>query len=150
MEKHMKKHVLLICLVAAACASNSRSGDDKDVISGTTGDWAAKLSARGGAAVVGDVKLQSAVVGSAVNISISGATPGALHPWHVHAGTCANSGGIIGSAGSYPILTVGSDGRASANATISAALSEGSAYSVNVHRSSSDMGTIISCGELKN
>ena len=146
----MRKIVLLVCLLAAACASNSRTNEDKDSISGTTGDWAATLTPRGGSAVRGDVKLQSAVVGSVVNISISGATAGALHPWHVHTGTCANSGGVVGAAGNYPVLTVGTDGRASANATVNAPLSEGSAYSVNVHRSASDMGTIIACGDLKN
>jgi hypothetical protein len=149
----MNKRILaasLIIVVAGACASNNKSSNDKDVLSATTGDWSATLSSRNGSAVRGELKLQSAVVGSAANISITGATAGALHPWHVHTGTCANSGGIVGSAGNYPVLTVGSDGRASANATIGAALSEGSAYSVNVHRSSSDMGTIIACGDLKN
>ena len=145
----MKTRIILICLMAGACASNSRSSD-KDGISATTGDWAATLSSRNASTVRGDLKLQSAVVGSAANITITGANPGALHPWHVHTGTCANSGAIVGSAGNYPVLTVGTDGRASANATIGAALSEGSAYSVNVHRSSSDMGTIIACGDLKN
>ncbi len=146
----MKRLVILMCVVSAACASNSQSDSDKDSISATTGDWAATLSSRNGTAVQGQVKLQSAVVGSGVNISISGATPGASHPWHVHAGSCGGNGGIMGSAGSYPILTAGADGRATANVTISAPLSEGSAYSVNVHRSSADMTTIIACGDLKN
>lgn len=146
----MKKQLLLLCLVAGACASNSQGGDDKDSISATTGDWSAELSPRNGSAVRGELKLQSAVIGAGANISISGAVAGASHPWHVHLGTCANSGAIVGSAGSYPVLVAGTDGKASANATISAALSEGSAYSVNVHRSPNDLATIIACGDLKN
>ena len=148
----MKKAVLMLCcLTAAACASNSANNDDdKDMISASTGDWSASISARNSSGVQGTSGVQSAVVGAGANISINGAKPGAVHPWHVHAGTCANTGAIIGSASNYPTLTVGSDGRASANATISAPLTEGNAYSVNVHLSPSQMSTVIACGDLKN
>jgi hypothetical protein len=148
------RQAILLYVVAAgfassACASNGKAGD-KDGISATTGDWAATLTPRNSSNVRGTAGVQSAVVAAGVKISISGATPGASHPWHVHTGTCANSGGIVGSANSYPVLTVDTDGKASATATIGTSLSEGTAYSVNVHRSAADMGTIIACGELKN
>ena len=146
----MKHRMLLLCIFAVGCASNSQREEDKDLLSATTGDWSATISPRSGSDVRGELKLQSVVVGSAANISITGAAAGAQHPWHVHTGTCSNSGPIVGSVSNYPLLTVGTDGRASANATISTALSEGTSYIVNVHRSTSDLGTIIGCGELKN
>ncbi len=146
----MRMRIVWLCLIAGACASNSQSSERKDSISGTTGDWAATLSERNGSAVRGTVRLQSAVIGSGGNIAITGATPGASHPWHVHVGRCGGSGSMVGSPGSYPVLTVGTDGTASANVTIGTALSEGTAYSVDVHRSSTDMGTIIACGDLRN
>lgn len=145
----MKKLMVLTCALLAACASGGNS-EDKGPISGKTGDWAASLTARNNSSVHGTAGVQSAVVGAAVHISISGATPGAVHPWHVHSGSCANSGGVIGSVGDYSVLTVGADGTASATVTIGAPLTEGNAYSVNVHRSVSELGTIIACGDLKN
>ena len=146
----MKRHLVLVCLVAGACASNSQSEADKDPISATAGDWSATISPRSNSTVRGEVKLQSAVVGSAAKITITGGTPGAVHPWHVHTGTCDKTGGIVGSVGNYPVLTIGADGSASANAAIGSSLAEGSAYAVNVHRSPTDMGTIVGCGDLKN
>jgi hypothetical protein len=145
----MKKSILLLCCITAACASSS-SSSDKGGLSATTGDWSAELSSRNNSGITGTAGVQSAVVGSGVRISIRGATSGAAHPWHIHAGPCSNSGGIMGSPASYPVLTVAADGTASANITISTPLTEGNAYSVNVHRSASDMGTIVACGDLKN
>ncbi|MEO5511200.1 MAG: hypothetical protein ABIV28_00020 [Longimicrobiales bacterium] len=146
----MKKSVLLICCIAAACASNSSKSSDKGGLSATTGDWSASLSSRNNSGITGTAGVQSAVIGSGMRISIRGATSGAAHPWHVHAGPCSASGGIMGSPSSYPALTIAADGTATANVTINAPLTEGNTYSVNVHRSASDMGTIVACGELKN
>ena len=145
----MKTSIVVACAVLTACASSGSRPSDKDPISARTGDWAATLTSVNNSGVQGTARLQSAVVGSGVNISISGATPGAIHPWHVHSGSCANSGATVGPPDNYPLLTVGTSGGASATATIPA-LTEGNAYSVNVHRSPNDMGTVIACGDLKN
>ena len=146
----MRRLIAMVCIVAAGCASISEKDEDKDVLSASAGDWSATLSARNASGITGTARVQSAVVGLGANVAIRGATPGSSHPWHVHAGTCASTGGIMGSASSYPALVVSPDGNASANATVGVALVEGSAYSVNVHKSASEMSTVIACGDLEN
>jgi len=79
--------------------------------------------------------------------TLIGDEPGAARPWHVHFGTCATGGGIVGT-GEYPLLMVGDDGTASATATITFELDPSVDYLVNYHRSADDLGTLIACGDL--
>ena len=146
----MKKTWVASLLVLAACASGGGRSDDGDAISDRVGDWSASLSAVSSAGVSGSAEAQSVAVGTGVRISLTGAQPDGHHPWHVHRGQCGDNGPIVGNAGDYPALHVGSDGRASATATISVALVEETPYYVNVHRSAADLGTIIACGRLTN
>jgi hypothetical protein len=80
---------------------------------------------------------------------LSGLPPGGPYPWHVHDGTCETGGPIVGDPVAYTPLTVGADGRAEANARLlNFKLNEAKKYHVNVHRSTSDLATIIACGNL--
>jgi hypothetical protein len=84
-----------------------------------------------------------------VTVVLTGLPAGGPYPWHVHEGTCETGGPIVGDPAVYPPLTVGTDGRAEANTRlINLRLSEARKYHVNVHRSPSDLATIIACGEL--
>lgn len=134
-------------VILAACASSPE--DDKDIVSNRIGDWETSLSSTAGSSVRGSAKAQSVGVGTGVNISIEGAAASAQHPWHVHTGTCASGGGIVGSATAYPVLTASLSGTASANTSIGVALREDERYHVNVHRSPTDL-TVIACGNLSN
>ena len=145
----MKMLAIAAAIVLAGCSARGNGEDDKDAISNRVGDWEATLAQVNNSRVRGTAAVQSVAVGSGVTISIEGATPGAQHPWHVHVGRCGSNGAIVGSV-NYPVLQVGSDGRASANITINAALRENESYHVNVHRSAADLATIISCGNLSN
>lgn len=146
----MRKLALAGMIVLAACSAKSEGESDKDAISNTVGDWEATLASVNNSGVRGSAVVQSAGVGSGVRISIEGAIAGQHHPWHVHQGRCGSGGAIVGSAGAYTPLHVGNDGRASANITIGTALRENESYHVNVHRSPTELGTIISCGNLSN
>ena len=42
-----------------------------------------------------------------VHVSIANASPGGLHPWHVHRGQCGTDQGIVGPPDSYHPLKVG-------------------------------------------
>ncbi len=111
--------------------------------------WNAKLAGQGTfTSVSGTARASSINAQMTANISLTGATPGAVLPWHVHEGKCGSGGAIVGDASAYTPLTVGSDGTAQGNATVGTTLHEARDYHVNVHASSSDMATIIACGEL--
>lgn len=80
---------------------------------------------------------------------LTGLPSGGPYPWHVHDGTCETGGPIVGDATAYPPLMVGADGRTEANARLlGIKLNEAKKYHVNVHRSPTDLATIIACGEL--
>jgi hypothetical protein len=84
-----------------------------------------------------------------VTLVLTGLPPGGPYPWHVHDGTCETGGPIVGDATAYPPLMVGADGRAEANARLlGLKLNEAKKYHVNVHRSPTDLATIIACGQL--
>jgi hypothetical protein len=82
-------------------------------------------------------------------IGIGGAASGATHPWHIHRGTCASGGPIVGDPAAYPALQVGANGNATASATIRVGLEAGQSYHVNVHQSPQNLGTIVGCTDLR-
>jgi hypothetical protein len=84
-----------------------------------------------------------------VTLVLAGLPAGGPYPWHVHDGTCETGGPIVGDPTAYPPLMVGADGRAEANARLlGLKLNEAKKYHVNVHRSPTDLATIIACGQL--
>jgi hypothetical protein len=117
--------------------------------------WAATLSTPPGLA--GAVQLKgSAWMGykekdtsqTQAHVSIENAAPGARHPWHVHIGQCGDDRGIFGPADKYPVLKVGGDGQAEADAYLPVPLPHQGQYFVNVHASPTNMGTIVACGNM--
>ncbi|MDB4962589.1 MAG: hypothetical protein JWP01_2588 [Myxococcales bacterium] len=74
-------------------------------------------------------------------------TPGAVRPWHVHFGTCASGGDIVGPPESYRPLTIGADGTAAVSAQVVSAFDLAADYHINVHVSPADL-TVIACGDL--
>lgn len=148
----MRRILFLGVLALAGCAGGAEPGDVDDVDSGIH-DWSAQLTAQSGSEIRGSANVQTVVVEgfagtTAAAITIAGATSGARHPWHVHSGTCGSGGAIMGDAGAYPVLTVGAGGNASASANLAVGLDDDASYHVNVHRSPSELGTIVACGNL--
>lgn len=156
----MRKLLLIGMVVLAGCSGRGYDpeddpdmGDMDDADSGVT-DWSAQLAARAGTSIRGASNVQTVVVEgfagtTAAAVSIAGATAGSRHPWHVHSGTCATGGPIMGDAAAYPVLAVGAGGEASASASLAIGLDDDATYHVNVHRSPSDLGTIVACGDLQ-
>ena len=79
---------------------------------------------------------------------IENAVPGGEHPWHVHLGQCGADRGILGDAGAYQPLRVGSKGQAESSAVLQVPLPTAGQYFINVHASRNNMGTTIACGNL--
>jgi hypothetical protein len=81
-------------------------------------------------------------------VSVANAGPGGRHPWHVHRGQCGQDQGILGPADAYPILKVGGDGKAEAEAKLEMPEPVQGQYFINVHASPANMATIVACGNL--
>jgi hypothetical protein len=112
--------------------------------------WNTTLAPQGAGTVAGTATVAPGTTAgtTVVAVVITGGTPGAIYPWHVHTGNCGEQGPVVGSAAAYPVLTADAAGKAQANATIPVTTPTTGNYYVNVHASPSDMGTIISCGNL--
>lgn len=144
----MKNRYVLLCVFAVACASNTPAGGNTTSMPAAPADWSAALVAGNGSTVKGDLRIESSSAGYVANFALSGSAPGAEHLWHIHTGTCANGGPIVGTMSAYPVLKVGPDGKAAATAKVGATLTDGGAYIVNVHRSAADMSVLV-CAPLK-
>lgn len=113
-------------------------------------DWSGTLKGMNQwAAITGAVTARVIQGETTVSISMKGATPGAVHPWHLHDGSCASGGPIAGSASAYAPLTVGTNGTAEGTARIAGTLNEAKPYHVNVHASAGELSTIIACADIK-
>lgn len=146
----MKNILVIAAVVLAACTVRQTDGGiDVDPATDRIGDWSAELQSQGNSPVLGSVAARSALTNTGVSITIGRANSGDRHPWHIHSGTCGSGGAIVGDPTKYPLLQVGQNGNASASAHIDVGLSEDRSYHINVHRSSSQMGTIIACGNLR-
>ena len=151
---------LTLCLTAmlafTACArmtSNEATGKtDFDVESPLKKgeDWKAGLKGMGSfTSVVGQLKANVLNDKTDARISVEGAMAGGQHPWLIHEGTCNLPGQAVGMMSEYPMITIGQDGRGTANAVLNARLSEAKDYIVMVHASQSDMATVVACGVLE-
>jgi hypothetical protein len=148
--------IAIAVLAATACAKTVKvetdpaSGRaDVDVQRpGADQNWRGTLSPVGGSGVSGMARGTSGHNMTHVTVSVSGAQAGARLPWHVHEGQCGQgSPPIVGPASAYPVMTVGADGRATAQAHLNLDLNEAKSYIVNVHASPTNLGTIVSCGD---
>jgi hypothetical protein len=147
--RNMRNPVLAVGLLvlasgfAAGCASRAAS-------SSPIGDrWTASLRADAAyPRLAGAVSVNEEDGGSAASISVTGAPAAALLPWHIHAGQCGSGGPIVGNASAYPLLRTGSDGRAAASVSVPADLAVDREYYLDVHAGSSELGTIVACGQL--
>lgn len=87
--------------------------------------------------------------GTTVELTLAGDQAGATRPWRVHRGTCTDDQGVVGDVSKFAPVTIGTDGKGAAKATLGAPLADGGVYFVAVHASTSDMKTIVACGSLK-
>jgi hypothetical protein len=112
-------------------------------------EWSALIRPQDGSTVSGTATASPREGDSlVVNIRIKGGKAGESNPWHVHSGGCDSSGAVLGDPSRYTPIIIGSDGTGDVTTRVRSVLTVGVAYSVNVHRSPSDMG-VIACGNLR-
>lgn len=79
---------------------------------------------------------------------IFGDTPGAVRPWHVHFGTCASGGDIVGLDSDYLPLVVDGAGADIVSVIVPEPLDVNAFYHVNFHLAPDRQDVIIACGDL--
>jgi len=85
----------------------------------------------------------------AAQVTLRNDIQGAVRPWHVHIGTCARGGAIVGLDADYPRLLVDLDGMARSTVRIPVRLDPAATFHVDVHESDAAFNTIIACGDLE-
>ncbi|HZY97026.1 MAG TPA: CHRD domain-containing protein [Candidatus Cybelea sp.] len=100
------------------------------------------LHAQNGSGEDGTAKLSDTDGGVNVTISLKGA-PATAQPVHIHDGTCDKLGGVA-----YPLTNVvnGSSTTLVKGTTVAALMAK--PFAINAHKSASDLGTYVSCGNI--
>ena len=156
------KLVVLAGVVLAASACNPfRSPFKQDpVVSVSDGDvhanarWSGTLASP--ASLVGAVQMKGTATmtpgsngqNTSVNVNLSNASPGGIHPWQLRHGRCGADDGVLGRAEEYKALKVDDAGRAEGSITLPFAMPTAGAYYVSVAASSANPETIVACGNL--
>lgn len=113
--------------------------------------WSADLAPPGGAlGPHGSVVLEPGKRPNStlVRVVISGDTPGALRPWHLHTGMCGEQGPIVGPEQSYARIRINARGNGVAVIELPVPFPQAGALFVNVHESLKAMEHIVTCGQL--
>lgn len=143
--------VLRTALILAACsavtAMTSIAVDGRVHVA----EWSATVSGKDGRKVSGMATARPTAdgTGTEVAVTLDGDTPGATRPWHIHTGSCAQSGGVVGGGRAYAPMAIDAKGHAAAKATLAVALADTGSYYVNIHDAAAAMGIIVACGDLK-
>jgi hypothetical protein len=112
--------------------------------------WQGDIRPESGTSVSGTAMLMAGAGGqTAATITLTGAPASGTHPWHVHSGTCAEKGPIVGPPAAYTPIAVDANGAAKLEATLPFATPTSGSYSVNVHMSPTQMGMIVGCADLR-
>jgi hypothetical protein len=127
-------NVFVACLAfATVCIGSASAATDTLTVS---------LKALNGSGENGTATLTQTTDGVTVVVSIPNG-PAGPQPAHIHEGTCASPAGVA-----YALTSVVSGNATSTvkGATIDKLLA--GKYSINVHKSTSDMGTYVACGDI--
>jgi hypothetical protein len=112
--------------------------------------WDGMVLGVGGSKIRGDVEMVTGKVSgtTAIEVTYARDAAGAIRPWHVHVGSCAKGGPVLGAASAYPVLRVDRKGAAEGKATLRLALPDSGNYYVNIHESAAAMSKVVACGDL--
>lgn len=102
------------------------------------------MKALNGSGETGTATLSQETDGVKVVVSLKNA-PAAPQPTHIHIGTCGN----INAAPEYALVSVENGSATSVVKGVTLADLLKGHYAINVHKSTSDLGTYVSCGDIK-
>lgn len=140
----MTLRTLLIAALLVLTGCGGRDVDTRPV----AGLWSADVSAVGehghGGFATGSILVSGT---TRMNVTLSGGSPGGVHPWAVQTGECGGGGQVVGREDAYPLLRPNQRGNASATAALDVRLDPAGQYHVVIHQSEDD-DTIVGCGDL--
>ena len=150
-------------LLGAACATSSveprTSARPHDAPppagAGMNDRWNATLIAvlgdRENRQVAGSASMSpGSIAGTTVaTVYILGGTPLRTHPWSLRRGRCGADAGPLSTKAYFEPLVVGSDGESESSATLDLHTPTAGAFYVAVYSASTDMETVIACGNLE-
>jgi hypothetical protein len=102
------------------------------------------MKALNGSGETGTATLTQESDGVKVVVSLKNA-PADAQPTHIHIGTCGN----ISKAPEYALVSLQNGSSTSVVKGVSLADLLKGHYAINVHKSASDLGTYVSCGDIK-
>ena len=102
------------------------------------------MNAQNGSGESGTATLTQTADGVQVVISLTNG-PAAAQPAHVHPGTCAK----LNPAPQYPLTSVESGKSTTVVKGVTLQQLTSGTFAINVHKSTSDLGTYVSCGDIK-
>lgn len=85
---------------------------------------------------------------AAVTVKFEGDVAGAERPWHVHHGTCAKPGIILGAAKTYPPIKVDAAGKGTLKMALPIMFPDTGEFYLSIHESSANMRKVVACGDL--
>jgi len=137
-------NVIRLALSASILAAFAYLAAPVSAATGTAAPVTITMSAQNGSGEDGTATLTQTAAGLQVVVSLKNA-PATAQPAHVHPGTCAN----LNPAPQYPLTSVvsGSSTTVLKGVTLEQLLS--GTFAINVHKSTSDLGTYVSCGDIK-
>ena len=129
--------LLAVVLTSAIASAAAPSKDAPKSITVT-------MKAENNSAENGTATLTQSGANVVVVVAITGA-PAAAQPTHIHPGTCTK----LNPAPKYPLTSTvnGKSTTTLKNMKLSSLM--GGNFSVNVHKSTDDLATYVSCGEIK-
>jgi opacity protein-like surface antigen len=135
---HYVRFALLGAALAGSLATVAAAADAPTSVT-------VKMVAENGSGENGTATLKQVADGTLVTIKLDGAPKDTPQPTHIHIGTCAN----INKAPEYPLAnTVNGASQSTVKGVELADLLKGS-YAINIHKSGTELGTYVSCGDIK-
>jgi hypothetical protein len=131
-------------LIAALGSLAVAQGQMQNAMPAASGAVVVQMTAQNGSGETGTATLTPQPGGVQVAIALTGAPSGVAQPVHIHEGTCAK----LNPAPKYPLtnLTDGKSTTVVKGVTIKDL--EASAFAINVHKSTTDLKTYVSCGNI--
>jgi hypothetical protein len=137
--KHLAS-LLLAGLVPLACGTAVAA--DSSMMA--TGKWVTvQMKALNGSGETGTAKLAQSGANVVVKLTLKGA-PADAQPAHIHPGTCAK----LNPAPKYPLTNVVKGMSTTTLKDMKLSSLQTGAFAINVHKSTSDLKTYVSCGDI--